>query len=66
MALDEPRDNDEKYEVSGFTYLVDKDLLEKAKTIKVDFAMTGFKIDCAIDFGAGSACGSCSSGSCSV
>lgn len=66
MALDEPRDTDEVYKVDGYTYVVDKDLLEKAKPIKIDFAITGFKLDCAIDFGTGSACGSCSSGSCSV
>jgi hypothetical protein len=67
MALDEPRDTDSVYKVDGFTYLVEKDLLEKAKPIKVDFAITGFKIDCGIDFGPASACSSCStSGSCST
>ena len=61
MALDEPRDTDEVYKVDGFTYLVEKELLEKAKPIKVDFAITGFKLDCGIDFGSSpSACGSCS------
>ena len=67
MALDEPRDADEVYKVDGFTYLVDKNLLEKAKPIKIDFAITGFKLDCAIDFGPASACSSCStSGTCST
>jgi len=66
MALDEPRDTDNVYKVDGFTYIVDKELFEKAKPIKVDFAITGFKIDCAMDFGPASACGSCSSDSCSV
>ncbi len=61
MALDEPRDTDEVYTVHGFTYLVDKSLLEKAKPIKIDFSLTGFRLDCAIDFGPASAgCGSCS------
>lgn len=66
MALDEPRDTDKVYEVDGFTYVVDQDLLEKAKPIKVDFAITGFKLDCAIDFGSSaSGCSSCStSGGC--
>lgn len=66
MALDEPRDTDEVYKVDGFTYVVDKDLLERAKPIKIDFAMSGFKLDSAIDFGPSSGCSSCSSGSCSV
>lgn len=66
MALDEPRDTDEVHDVDGFTYVVEKDLMEKAKPIKVDFAITGFKIDCGLDFGgAASACGTCStSGTC--
>ena len=63
MALDEPKDTDEIFEVDGFKYLVNKEFMEKAQPIKVDFAMYGFKLDCGIDFGA--ACGSCSTeGSC--
>jgi len=63
MALDEPKDTDDVFEVEGFKYLVNKEFLEKAKPIKVDFAMYGFKLDCGIDFSA--ACGSCSTeGSC--
>ena len=62
MALDEPNDMDEAYDIDGFKYLVNKDLLEKAKPIKVDFMGMGFKIDCGIDFGAG--CTSCGTGSC--
>ncbi len=27
MALDEPNDNDEVYDISGFKYVVDKELL---------------------------------------
>ena len=62
MALDEPNDMDETYDIDGFKYLVNKDLLEKAKPIKVDFMGMGFKIDCEIDFG--SSCTSCGTGSC--
>jgi len=63
MALDEPKDTDEIFEVEGFKYIVNKEFMEKAQPIKVDFAMYGFKLDCGIDFGA--ACGSCSTeGSC--
>ena len=65
MALDEPKDNDEVIKINGFDFLVDKDLLEKAKPIKVDFVVTGFKLDCSIDFGPATACSSCSTaGSC--
>ncbi len=58
MALDEPKDTDKVYKVDGFEYLVDKELLEKAQPIKVDFQGMGFKLDCGIDFSAGA--GGCS------
>ena len=62
MALDESNDKDEVFDVEGFSYIVNKDLLEKATPIKVDFSNYGFRLDCAIDFGAGG-CGGCGSGS---
>ena len=63
MALDEPKDTDEVYEVNGYKYLVNKEFMEKAASIKVDFAMYGFKLDSGMDFSSG--CGSCSTeGSC--
>ncbi len=58
MALDEPVDTDEVFEIDGFTFIVDKAFLEKAKPIKVDFHLYGFKLDCGMDFGAGG-CSSC-------
>ena len=65
MALDEPTDRDETYLIGGFTFLVEKTLLEKAKPIKVDFLINGFKLDCGLDFGPATACSSCSTtGSC--
>ena len=66
MALDEPQDSDKSFDVNGFTYVVNEALLEKASPIKVDFINYGFRLDCAIDFGAtASACGGCaSSGNC--
>ncbi len=63
MALDEPNDKDEVYDIDGFKYVVNQDLLERAKPIKVDFMGMGFKIDCGIDFGA-AGCGSSCGGSC--
>ena len=66
MALDEPNSNDKIHEIDGFKYIVNKDLLEKAQTIKVDFLEVGFKLTSNLDFDASaSACGSCSTtGSC--
>ena len=61
MALDEPNDNDEVYDISGFKYVVDKELLEKAKPIKIDFMGMGFHITSSMVFESG--CGVCSSSS---
>jgi len=64
MALDEPRDSDQVFDIEGFKYIVDTNFMEKAKPIMVDFSNYGFKIDCGIDFGASaggcSGCGSTS------
>ncbi|GAB6908606.1 conserved hypothetical protein [Desulfosarcina cetonica] len=63
MALDEPVNTDSEFDVDGYKFIVNTEFLEKAKPIKVDFHMYGFKLDCGIDFGAG--CGSCGTkGSC--
>ncbi|MFP4350704.1 MAG: hypothetical protein ACOC3W_02605 [Thermodesulfobacteriota bacterium] len=62
MALDEPRDNDEKFEIEGFTYLINEDFLEKAKPISVDFEGIGYKLTCGIDFSRQAACSSCGTG----
>jgi Fe-S cluster assembly iron-binding protein IscA len=63
MALDESKDTDKVFEIEGFKYIVDKDFLEKVKPIKVDFLVSGFKVDCGIDFTSG--CSSCgTTGSC--
>ena len=63
MALDEPRDDDEKILDNGITYLINKDLLENAKPVCVDFIETpmgsGFSISSNLRLGGG--CGtSCS------
>jgi len=40
MALDEPTENDESFETDGFTYLIEKQLLNEAKPIKIDYIIT--------------------------
>jgi len=44
LALDEPKDSDERLIVDGFQYLVDKDLLDMAKPINIDFTPMGFHV----------------------
>jgi Fe-S cluster assembly iron-binding protein IscA len=64
MALDEPREDDEIFKDNGVTYLVNKELLEQAKPIQVDFiesAMgSGFSISSNLKLGGacGTSCGS--------
>ena len=63
MALDEPKETDETFEVDGFKYIVDKDFLEKAKPIKIDFLEIGFKLTSSLVFDQSQGCaGSCSTG----
>ena len=65
MALDEPRETDEVFDIDGFQYIIDKDFLEKTKPIKVDFLEIGFKLTSGLVFEQG--CTSCSTtGSCST
>jgi Fe-S cluster assembly iron-binding protein IscA len=62
MALDEPRENDEVIKDNEVTYLIEKDLFEKAKPISIDFVESergsGFSITSAMILE--SSCGSCS------
>ena len=59
MALDEPNDNDRTYDISGFKYVVDKELMEPAKPIKIDFMGRGFTITSSLVLEEG--CGGCGS-----
>ena len=61
LALDEPNDKDEAYDTSGYKYVVDKELLEQAKPIKIDFMGMNFNITSSMVFEGG--CGSCGSSS---
>jgi Fe-S cluster assembly iron-binding protein IscA len=64
MALDEPKDTDDVYDIKGHKIVVDKEFMKQAQSIKVDFSGMGFKIDSKIDFGQ-SSCSSCGTeGSC--
>lgn len=64
MALDEPKDTDDTYDVKGFKLVVDKDFMKQAKMIKIDFSGMGFHLDSKLDLGQ-SDCSSCGThGSC--
>ncbi len=61
MALDEPKPDDNVYEVDGFKYIVNKDFMAKAQPIRIDYSNYGFRLDSSYDFSAAapSACSSC-------
>lgn len=61
MALDEPKETDNLYDVDGFKYVVDKVFMDKVEPIKVDFLDIGFRVTANIDLG--NECRSCA-GSC--
>ena len=59
MALDEPKDTDEAFEIDGFKYIVDKNFMDKAQPVKIDYLANGFKLDCGLDFQTGCAPSGC-------
>ena len=64
MALDEPKTDDEVLENNGVTFLMEKELFEKAKPVNVDFVESamgsGFSISSNLQLGGGNCGGSCS------
>ena len=62
MALDEPRDKDEIFDDRDITYVIEKELYEKTKPVKVDYVESfmgaGFNISSGLTMGAmcGSSC----------
>jgi iron-sulfur cluster assembly protein len=66
LVLDEPKDDDDSYEVEGLTYLISKDLSTQSGAVKVDFIDNGWQQGFSVTSekpigGAESACGtSCS------
>ena len=62
LALDdEEKDTDETFESVGLKFLIDKDLIEKVKPIKIDYQTSmygeGFKIESSLP---AKSCGTCS------
>jgi Fe-S cluster assembly iron-binding protein IscA len=65
MALDEPTSEDQVFEEKGTKFVIDKDLLNQAKPINVDFIETargaGFQLTSGLApaEGCGSSCSGC-------
>ncbi|MBU0515977.1 MAG: hypothetical protein KJ621_14520 [Proteobacteria bacterium] len=43
MALDEPRDDDQSFDLNGINTIVNSDLLTRAEEINIDFVEAGFR-----------------------
>ena len=52
LALDEPRQTDDVFEIDGSQFVVDKGFYNRFKPIKVDFSHIGFQITAAVNYGA--------------
>ena len=52
MALDEPKNTDERFDLDGLTFVIDKELYEEIKPITLDYdnapAGGGLKIESAL------------------
>ena len=66
MALDESKEDDEVFKKDEITFMINKDLLESAKPITVDYITTrmgsGFKLTSSLN--SNSSCGSSCGASC--
>ena len=60
LALDEQKDTDDVFEVKGYTFVVDKSLLQTASPIEVDGSPYGFRVNSNLS-ASGDGCSSCSS-----
>jgi len=47
LALDEPRDDDDVFEVEGFKFVVNKSLLKEMGIINIDGSPNGFLVSAA-------------------
>ena len=47
LALDEPGDNDDVFEVEGFKFVVNNTLLKEMGTINIDASPQGFSVTAA-------------------
>ena len=63
MALDESNENDETFEAGGYTFIIEKKLLDDVKPVTVDYVVTprgeGFIINSGMK--KSSDCGGCTS-----
>lgn len=63
LALDEVRDGDKTFDLEGFSFVVDEELLQEATPIHIDLTPMGFSLTSSLKLQGGGGCGcSCGSG----
>ncbi len=63
MALDESNDQDQTEEQGGFTFCINKDLLNQVQGVTIDLTYMGFVVEPEVPLPRSGGCGgSCSSG----
>ncbi|GAB7080226.1 hypothetical protein JCM14635_18990 [Megalodesulfovibrio paquesii] len=67
MALDEPNDKDEVFTQGSYSIVMERELFNQAKPLRIDVSYMGFSVESSLQLGGGGcSSGSCSGGSCSV
>lgn len=61
LALDNPGDDDEVFDESGHTFMINKELYSMTGDISIDLSHMGFAIDSANPVGGGGGCSGCAS-----
>jgi Fe-S cluster assembly iron-binding protein IscA len=63
MAVDEKTPKDKVFEYKGVEYVMDRELLDQAKPVRVDYSNNGFRLESSLKLSSG--CSSCGTkGSC--
>lgn len=64
LALDEPTDQDKVDEVDGFKFVINQDLAEQVKNVKIELSPIGFEVipEVPLPQAAGGGCGGCCGG----
>jgi len=61
LALDEQKDTDDVFDEKGYTFIVDKSLMQTAGPITVDGNQFGFRVNSNLQQNSGNGCNSCTS-----
>jgi len=62
LGLDDPTEQDEVFDINGFQFIANKELIDQAQPVTVDFKNVGFEITSSIRPAAGG-CGGCGTSS---